>query len=63
MQINLQDSGTYLFISDHCHVIENVSWFKFTILGPKADTRSGVMVFHRDGSQEITRRGSDRLND
>lgn len=25
MQINLQDSGTFLFISDHCHVIENVS--------------------------------------
>lgn len=25
MQINLPDSGTYLFISDHCHVIENVS--------------------------------------
>jgi hypothetical protein len=25
MQINLPESGTYLFISDHCHVIENVS--------------------------------------
>lgn len=25
MQINLPDSGTFLFISDHCHVIENVS--------------------------------------
>jgi glyoxylase-like metal-dependent hydrolase (beta-lactamase superfamily II) len=25
MQINLQDSGTFFFISDHCHVIENVS--------------------------------------
>lgn len=24
MQINLPDSGTFLFISDHCHVIENV---------------------------------------
>lgn len=23
MQINLRDSGTFLFISDHCHVIEN----------------------------------------
>jgi len=23
MQINLPDSGTFLFISDHCHVIEN----------------------------------------
>ena len=27
MQINLQDSGTYLFISDHCHVIENVGFW------------------------------------
>lgn len=25
MQINLPDSGTFMFISDHCHVIENVS--------------------------------------
>lgn len=24
MQINLLDSGTFFFISDHCHVIENV---------------------------------------
>jgi len=23
MQLNLRDSGTFLFISDHCHVIEN----------------------------------------
>ena len=26
MQINLQNSGTFFFISDHCHVIENVSY-------------------------------------
>ena len=25
MQINMPESGTYFFISDHCHVIENVS--------------------------------------
>lgn len=25
MQINLPDSGTFFFISDHCHVIENVN--------------------------------------
>ena len=25
MQVNLPDSGTIFFISDHCHVIENVS--------------------------------------
>jgi hypothetical protein len=25
MQINLLDSGTIFFISDHCHVIENAS--------------------------------------
>lgn len=24
MQINMQDSGTFVFMSDHCHVIENV---------------------------------------
>jgi len=23
MQINMPDSGTFFFISDHCHVIEN----------------------------------------
>ncbi|KAF2769945.1 Metallo-hydrolase/oxidoreductase [Teratosphaeria nubilosa] len=23
MQVNLQESGTFIFISDHCHVIEN----------------------------------------
>ncbi|KAH9826756.1 N-acyl homoserine lactonase [Teratosphaeria destructans] len=23
MQVNLQDTGTFIFISDHCHVIEN----------------------------------------
>lgn len=25
MQVNLRDKGTFVFISDHCHVIENVS--------------------------------------
>lgn len=25
MQVNLPQSGTFFFISDHCHVIENVS--------------------------------------
>ena len=25
MQINMRETGTFLFISDHCHVIENVS--------------------------------------
>lgn len=25
MQINMPETGTFLFISDHCHVIENVS--------------------------------------
>jgi hypothetical protein len=27
MQINMQNSGTFLFIGDHCHVMENVSSF------------------------------------
>lgn len=36
MQINMPDSGTFLFISDHCHVIENVG--KITIYpGEPAD--------------------------
>ena len=25
MQINLRDSGTFIFLSDHAHVMENVS--------------------------------------
>lgn len=25
MQINMPETGTFFFISDHCHVIENVS--------------------------------------
>ncbi len=27
MQINMPETGTFFFISDHCHVIENVSCF------------------------------------
>lgn len=62
MQINLQDSGTYLFISDHCHVIENVSSI-YLELNAATDSSSGVMVSLRDGSPEIIQPGSDRLND
>lgn len=30
MQINMLNTGTFFFISDHCHVIENVSYACFT---------------------------------
>ena len=63
MQINLQESGTYLFISDHCHVIENVSCFESVVRQALADVTSGVMVFHRDGLREIIQHGSALLND
>ena len=63
MQINLQDSGTYLFISDHCHVIENVSRLELAIWEASADVISGVMAFPRDGLREITQHGSDLLKD
>lgn len=32
MQINMPDSGTFLFISDHCHVIENVCSLSGSVL-------------------------------
>ena len=63
MQINLQDSGTFYFMSDHCHVIENVSPYVASS-SPIADVRlSGAMVFHRGGWLETTQRGSAARND
>ena len=54
MQLNLPDSGTFLFISDHCHVIENVSLphdlsHKKRQLIDMGLSRSGAMVFHKAG--------------
>ena len=37
MQLNLRDSGTFFFISDHCHVIENVSKSRLQGKTPKAN--------------------------
>lgn len=34
MQINLPNSGTFFFISDHCHVIENVSSASLLLSSP-----------------------------
>jgi hypothetical protein len=59
MQINLQESGTFLFISDHCHVIENVRTHEM-----KWDSRadnlipSGETASRKAGWQEITQLGS-----
>jgi len=44
MQINLHDSGTFLFISDHCHVIENVSYGVSTRILPRRLTQSFIVA-------------------
>ena len=49
MQINMPDSGTFLFISDHCHVIENVSIRAFSNDSELTVGLSGVMVFRKVG--------------
>lgn len=64
MQINLPDSGTIFFISDHCHVIENVS---IAVPGPSTCfslqrsnqmtnvyLHSGATASLKVGSREIT---------
>lgn len=38
MQINLQETGTFFFISDHCHVIENVNCLPLSVLSLLADS-------------------------
>jgi glyoxylase-like metal-dependent hydrolase (beta-lactamase superfamily II) len=37
MQINMPEMGTYFFISDHCHVIENVSLNNHRVPYPSPD--------------------------
>ena len=50
MQINLPNSGTFFFISGHCHVIENVSeTLEEDARKLKLMKDSGVMVFLKDG--------------
>ena len=58
MQINMPDSGTFLFISDHCHVIENVSIRAFSNGAELTVGFSGVMASHKVGWQETIRLGS-----
>jgi hypothetical protein len=58
MQINLPDSGTFFFISDHCHVIENVSLDRDNLGSIELILDSGAMVFLKDGLLEITQLGS-----
>jgi hypothetical protein len=62
MQINLPDSGTFFFISDHCHVIENVSLHLGQLTSALLMLVSGVMVSLKDGLLETTRLGSKVLN-
>ena len=46
MQINLPNSGTFFFISDHCHVIENV---RIPAPSYKLFTEADIMAKWRDG--------------
>ena len=67
MQLNLPDSGTFLFISDHCHVIENVSWPR-TLNHEKGQSLklgipSGAMESHKAGWPVTTQLGSAVPND
>jgi len=66
MQLNLPDSGTFLFISDHCHVIENwrdgipqgwlardhPAWFRSTqrLKQLERQTRGRVIPGHDEGT-------------
>lgn len=57
MQINMPETGTFFFISDHCHVIENVS-FPPSVSGALTDMpRSGATGFPRDGWPETIHPG------
>jgi hypothetical protein len=58
MQINLPDSGTFFFISDHCHVIENVSLGGDNLGSIELIFDSGAMVFLKDGLLGTTQLGS-----
>jgi hypothetical protein len=62
MQINLPDSGTFFFISDHCHVIENVSLYLGKLMATLLTLISGVMVSLKVGLLEITQLGSKVRN-
>lgn len=58
MQINLPDSGTFFFISDHCHVIENVGLYHSKLTSALLMLYSGAMASLKDGLPETTQPGS-----
>ena len=62
MQINMPESGTFLFISDHCHIIENVGMPLYFVNG-SLTFPSGVMASLKVGWQETTPPGSEAPND
>ena len=49
MQLNLPNSGTFFFISDHCHVIENASSFSQFAPAIYLTFNSGETVSPKDG--------------
>lgn len=63
MQLNMEESGTFFFISDHCHVIENVSpserFWLHILWDINVDCSSGAMVSHRAGWQGTILHGSE----
>ena len=61
MQINMPESGTFLFISDHCHIIENVS-MPFDFIDGSLMSLSGAMASLKGGWQETIQPGSEALN-
>jgi hypothetical protein len=51
MQLNLPESGAFFFISDHCHVIENVSQeYRNHVVYTANMPFSGEMVYRKVGS-------------
>ena len=62
MQINMPESGTFLFISDHCHIIENVS-IPCELVDGSLMSPSGVMASLKVGWQETIQPGFEALND
>lgn len=60
MQINMPETGTFFFISDHCHVIENVKIALHLISKDVvADMRySGAMGFPKGGWLATIHHGS-----
>ncbi|KAJ6783008.1 hypothetical protein PWT90_08343 [Aphanocladium album] len=64
MQINMANTGTFFFVSDHCHVIENVGTRPFHTFARNlgsiltATYSSGAMAPLRVGLRETTQHGA-----